>query len=106
MVEEEEKEPTVRVSPDLEIIYVSGGIGIGVDIDGIMMAPYISTFKAGEMEISEKGPPIEFVIKHLMILPPFSAKLLVGLLDRAVKHYEQMYGKIPAPPSERKRKKK
>ena len=92
------KKPTVRVSPDLEVIHVSGGIGVGIDFDGISIVPLMTTIKVGEFEGAK--PPIEPVIKYFISLPPHVAKLLVGMLDSAVKDYEKRYGEIRMPPEE------
>ena len=94
---EKEEGRTVRVSPDLEIVYVHGGVGIGVDVDGITIFPFVSMPKAGEVR-TKKGFPTEFVIKYMILLPPHVAKRLVDMLSNAVEEYEKRYGKIPSPP--------
>lgn len=104
MVEEKEGKLSLRVSPDLEIIHVTGGLGVTIDIDGIMIYPCQSRLKAGEIDAMREEPPTELLIKYLIMLPPHGAKVLVGALTSAVKEYEKTFGKIPMPPSEQKRK--
>ena len=98
MVGKEEEKAPIKVSDDLEVIYASGGFGVGVDIDGLIIIPFLTTIKAGEVEIAEEGPPMETSVKHLIMVPPQSAKILNRLLSNAVKEYEKRYGKIPMPP--------
>lgn len=96
MVEEEEEEVTIRISPDLEIIYATGGVGVGVDFDGIMLLPFTTTLKAGEWK-GRAEPEAEAIIKHLIMLSPHAAKIVSDILVEAVKEYERRYGKIKMP---------